>query len=170
MVGFWPYTITLHGAPLRPCHLFLPFSAFRLPQLHTSTSSKHPLAVRLQGTKHVPIMTSKTGDHESPQTLATSKATDLKASAQRVPPPETPEAIQTRFRVIAAFWAVIIFLGFPIWWKTTSIYRAHLPIQDMADWADGKVRRAWGRENECAFLRAQFLTLIVIDMSPGFPA
>lgn len=118
-----------------------PFSAFRLPQLHTSsTSSKHlALAVRLQGTKHVPIMTSKTGDHESPQTSATSKAADLKPSAQRVPAPETPEAIQTRFRVIAAFWAVIIFLGFPIWWKTTSIYRAHLPIQDMADWADGKV-------------------------------
>jgi phosphatidylinositol glycan class S len=115
-------------------------------------------------------MTSKTGDHESPQTFATSKATDLKPSAQRVPPPETPEAVQTRFRVIAAFWAVIIFLGFPIWWKTTSIYRAHLPIQDMADWADGKVRRAWGRENECAFLSAQFLTLIVIDLSPGFSA
>jgi hypothetical protein len=43
--------------------------------------------------------------------------------------------------VIAAFWAVIIFLGFPIWWKTTSIYRAHLPIEEMVDWADGKVQR-----------------------------
>jgi phosphatidylinositol glycan class S len=43
--------------------------------------------------------------------------------------------------VIAAFWVVIIFLGFPIWWKTTSIYRAHLPIEEMVDWADGKVQR-----------------------------
>ncbi|KAJ5175018.1 uncharacterized protein N7482_000895 [Penicillium canariense] len=97
------------------------------------------LAVRLQGTKHAPTMTSQTGDHESLQTV-TSTA-DLKSITQRVPPPETPEAIQTRFRVIAAFWAVIIFLGFPIWWKTTSIYRAHLPIQDMVDWADGKACR-----------------------------
>lgn len=122
-----------------------PFSAFT-PRLYASNSSKHSaLAVHLQGTKHVPIMTSQIGDHESPQTSATSKA-DLKSSTQRVPPPETPEAIQTRFRVIAAFWAVIIFLGFPIWWKTTSIYRAHLPIQDMADWADGKVGHCLWKE------------------------
>ena len=125
--------------------------------------------MRLQGTKHVPIMTGEIGDHKAPQTSATSKAADLQPSAERVPPPETPEAIQTRFRVIAAFWAVIIFLGFPIWWKTTSIYRAHLPIQDMADWADGKVRCAWGKESKCAFSRPRFLTQIVTDMSPGFP-
>lgn len=71
----------------------------------------------------------------SPQAAASS---DTKSTAQRIPP-ETPEAVSTRFRVIATFWAVIIFLGFPIWWKTTSIYRAHLPIQEMVDWADGKV-------------------------------
>lgn len=61
------------------------------------------------------------------------------SKTQRVPPPEKPEAVQTRFRVIAAFWAVIVFLGFPIWWKTTSVYRARLPFQEMVDWADGKV-------------------------------
>lgn len=61
----------------------------------------------------------------------------------RPPPPEKPEAIRTRFKVIAAFWAVIIFLGFPIWWKTTSIYRASLPIPEMIDWADGKVCNSW---------------------------
>ncbi|EAW11207.1 GPI-anchor transamidase GPI17 [Aspergillus clavatus NRRL 1] len=64
-----------------------------------------------------------------------------KSTAQRLPPPEKPEAIRTRFKVIAAFWAVVIFLGFPIWWKTTSIYRAHLPLQEMVDWADGKTCR-----------------------------
>ncbi|KAF5863877.1 GPI transamidase component [Aspergillus alliaceus] len=64
-----------------------------------------------------------------------------KTGARRLPPPERPEAIQTRFKVIAAFWAVIIFLGLPIWWKTTSIYRASLPIQDMVEWADGKTCR-----------------------------
>ncbi|KAL4996192.1 phosphatidylinositol-glycan biosynthesis class S protein [Aspergillus recurvatus] len=61
-----------------------------------------------------------------------------KSSASTLPPPEKPSAIQTRFKVVAAFWAVILFLGFPIWWKTTSIYRAELPIQEMLDWAGGK--------------------------------
>ncbi|KAJ5156403.1 hypothetical protein N7492_009206 [Penicillium capsulatum] len=65
-------------------------------------------------------MTDTKGDKMSSQAEATLPA---KSSALR--------ATQTRFRVIAAFWAVIIFLGFPIWWKTTSIYRAHLPIQEM---------------------------------------
>ena len=54
-------------------------------------------------------------------------------------PPEKDEAIRMRSKVICAFWAVIILLGLPTWWKTTSIYRARLPIQDMVDWADGKV-------------------------------
>ncbi|KAL5335282.1 phosphatidylinositol-glycan biosynthesis class S protein-domain-containing protein [Aspergillus crustosus] len=61
-----------------------------------------------------------------------------KTSASILPPPEKPSAIQTRFKVVAAFWAVILFLGLPIWWKTTSIYRAELPIQEMLDWAGGK--------------------------------
>ncbi|KAJ5090935.1 hypothetical protein N7532_009619 [Penicillium argentinense] len=85
-------------------------------------------------------MTVKPGDPVSPLTPA-SDASKSHTTRTRVPPPETPEAVQTRFRVIAAFWAVIIFLGFPIWWQTTSIYRAHLPIQEMVDWADGKTCR-----------------------------
>ncbi|KAJ5774187.1 Phosphatidylinositol-glycan biosynthesis class S protein [Penicillium paradoxum] len=84
-------------------------------------------------------MTTKIGDQESPQASATQ--VDPQPSVKRAPPPETPAAVQTRFRVIAAFWAVIIFLGFPIWWKTTSIYRASLPIEEMVDWADGKACR-----------------------------
>ncbi|KAJ5579682.1 uncharacterized protein N7459_005667 [Penicillium hispanicum] len=84
-------------------------------------------------------MTSEKGDNKSPQTKDVSPAP--RSSAPRAPPPETQEAIQTRFRVIAAFWAVIIFLGFPIWWQTTSIYRAHLPVEDMVEWADGKTCR-----------------------------
>lgn len=91
-------------------------------------------------------MTTKNEDQaSSPQTASspsdTTTTMSSKTSAQRVPPPEKPEAIQTRFKVIAAFWAVIIFLGFPIWWKTTSIYRATLPFQEMTDWADGKVNQ-----------------------------
>ncbi|KAJ5682044.1 uncharacterized protein N7477_001984 [Penicillium maclennaniae] len=82
-------------------------------------------------------MTGNKGDSTSQQATTASESTPI---AQRIPP-ETPEAISTRFLVIATFWAVIIFLGFPIWWKTTSIYRAHLPIQEMVDWADGKTCR-----------------------------
>ncbi|CAG7931223.1 unnamed protein product [Penicillium olsonii] len=93
----------------------------------------------LWSTKHVLIMTTKTGDQGPPQDLASHA--DIQPSAKSAPPPETPAAVQTRFRVIAAFWAVIIFLGFPIWWKTTSIYRASLPIEEMVDWADGKACR-----------------------------
>ncbi|KAL4900005.1 hypothetical protein BDW74DRAFT_171090 [Aspergillus multicolor] len=86
------------------------------------------------GASHVlPVMSAKQEDLGSLQPDMTSKT-----SASTLPPPEKPNAIQTRFKVVAAFWAVILFLGFPIWWKTTSIYRAELPIQEMLDWAGGK--------------------------------
>ncbi|KAF4540775.1 GPI transamidase component pig [Lasiodiplodia theobromae] len=56
------------------------------------------------------------------------------------PPPESPQSITTRRLVILSFWAVAVLLGLPLWFKTTTIYRAHLPLQQMLDWADGKVR------------------------------
>lgn len=55
------------------------------------------------------------------------------------PPPENPADIHRRSLVILSFWAIVIFLGLPIWWKTTSIYRANLPLSEMMSWADGKV-------------------------------
>lgn len=58
---------------------------------------------------------------------------------QKKPPPETPEAIRLRIWVIASFWAIILLLGLPIWWRTTMVYRASLPLNQMNDWADGKV-------------------------------
>jgi phosphatidylinositol glycan class S len=61
------------------------------------------------------------------------------SSAKRGPPAEKPEAARMRSLVISAFWAVLVFLGLPMWWKTTSIYRARLPLHDMIEWADGKV-------------------------------
>ncbi|KAL3494832.1 phosphatidylinositol-glycan biosynthesis class S protein-domain-containing protein [Aspergillus germanicus] len=79
------------------------------------------------------IMSEKYEDQGSSQATMTSQA-----SSSSLPPPEKPSAIQTRFRVVAAFWAVILFLGLPIWWKATSIYRAELPLQEMLDWAGGK--------------------------------
>ncbi|KAL4944068.1 hypothetical protein BDV06DRAFT_188245 [Aspergillus oleicola] len=81
-------------------------------------------------------MSEKQEDQGSSPTEMTPKTSATSVST--LPPPENPSAIQTRFKVVIAFWAVILFLGFPIWWKTTSIYRAELPTQEMLDWAGGK--------------------------------
>lgn len=63
------------------------------------------------------------------------------ATAKKRPPPESLESIQTRSLVISSFWAIVIILGLPTWWWTTSIYRARLPLQEMLEWADGKVSK-----------------------------
>jgi phosphatidylinositol glycan class S len=61
------------------------------------------------------------------------------ANIKKEPPPESIESISTRRYILLSFWAVAIILGLPIWWKTTTVYRAPLPLQPMLDWADGKV-------------------------------
>ncbi|KAF1913692.1 phosphatidylinositol-glycan biosynthesis class S protein [Ampelomyces quisqualis] len=61
--------------------------------------------------------------------------------AQRPPPPESAESVWLRRLAILSFWAVVVFLGIPIWLKTTAIYRAELPLQTMTDWAEGNVCR-----------------------------
>ena len=55
------------------------------------------------------------------------------------PPPESSQSIRNRALVIFSFWAVVICLGLPTWWWTTSIHRARLPLEVMLEWADGKV-------------------------------
>ncbi|CAG8956700.1 hypothetical protein HYFRA_00012244 [Hymenoscyphus fraxineus] len=60
---------------------------------------------------------------------------------KKEPPPEKPEHIRLRILVISSWWAIIIFLGLPVWWYTTTIYRASLPLDEMRDWADGRVCR-----------------------------
>ena len=62
------------------------------------------------------------------------------AKIKKKPPPESAEGIRVRSLVLFSFWAIVIFLGLPIWLWTTSIHRARLPLQEMLDWADGKVR------------------------------
>lgn len=59
--------------------------------------------------------------------------------SQKQPPPESTESIWLRRLAIISFWAVVVVLGLPIWLKTTAIYRAELPLQEMTDWAGGKV-------------------------------
>lgn len=59
--------------------------------------------------------------------------------SRKAPPPENPSDASRRSLVILSFWTIVVFLGLPIWWKTTTIYRANLPLSGMVDWADGKV-------------------------------
>lgn len=70
--------------------------------------------------------------------------TSIVVARKPQPPAEDQGSIRTRSFVIASFWAIILLLGLPVWWWTTSIHRARLPLQEMLDWADGKVRIAGG--------------------------
>ncbi|KAI0102694.1 phosphatidylinositol-glycan biosynthesis class S protein [Nemania sp. FL0031] len=54
------------------------------------------------------------------------------------PPPEPQSHIFRRSLIVASFWLLVLCLGVPIWWKTTTIYRANLPLSQMMSWADGK--------------------------------
>ena len=69
-------------------------------------------------------------------------------AAPQQPPPEKPSDARRRLHIILSFWVLVVFIGLPLWWRSTSIYRAELPLADMTDWADGKVRSpsylSWG--------------------------
>lgn len=58
---------------------------------------------------------------------------------RKQPPPEKPADVRRRTLVIVSFWLIVLCLGLPIWWQTTTIYRAKLPLDAMLDWADGRV-------------------------------
>jgi GPI-anchor transamidase subunit S len=95
-----------------------------------SASSQAPIALEA---------VTKLGDND------TKKSEDAPAHAvtampkKKEPPPESSKSIQQRGYVILSFWAIILIIGLPIWWKTTAIYRARLPLDQMMDWADGRV-------------------------------
>ena len=65
---------------------------------------------------------------------------DAPASVPKQAPPEKPSEASRRSYIIFSFWLIILGLGLPIWWKTTTIYRADLPLDRMLQWAEGKVR------------------------------
>lgn len=62
--------------------------------------------------------------------------------SKKQPPPEAPEGIRIRTAIVLSFWFVILAFGLPIWWKTTAIYRANLPLTEMVEWSEGKVSRS----------------------------
>ncbi|KAK4956941.1 GPI transamidase component [Elasticomyces elasticus] len=53
------------------------------------------------------------------------------------PPPEQPKSIWTRRYIIFSFWAIVVCFGLPLWIRTTTVYRADLPLRVMQQWADG---------------------------------
>ena len=63
------------------------------------------------------------------------------SDVRKEPPAETQQSVWLRRAVVASFWAVVALVGFPVWWQTTAIYRAELPLQDMTAWANAEVRR-----------------------------
>ena len=65
----------------------------------------------------------------------------LVAPTRKEPPPEPPADVRRRSFIILSFWLVVLLLGVPIWWHTTKIYRANLPLAEMNEWADGKACR-----------------------------
>ncbi|KAK4223965.1 phosphatidylinositol-glycan biosynthesis class S protein [Podospora fimiseda] len=73
---------------------------------------------------------------DAPPVAVTNATSELKQ-----PPAEKPSDIRRRGYVILSFWLIVLLLGLPIWWKTTTIYRADLPLQEMLDWSDGKACR-----------------------------
>lgn len=53
------------------------------------------------------------------------------------PPPETVASVWTRRYIVLSFWLIVILLGLPLWWTTTMVYRANLPLDAMTAWAAG---------------------------------
>lgn len=101
----------------------------------------------------------------APSDSTTASAVPTGAAPEtKMPPPEKPSDTRRRSYIILSFWLVIVLLGLPIWWKTTTIYRASLPIDDMLRWADGSVS-----ELELRSLRNAMLTDSGQACRPVFP-
>ena len=60
----------------------------------------------------------------------------------------------------------VIFLGIPLWWKTTNIYRAKLPLELMDEWSDGKVSFPRGKKRgfDDRLVRLSFLFLLLSSL------
>ena len=81
--------------------------------------------------------TAVASDQSTSQTTSTEAAL-ASASQFKEPPPEKPSDARRRSWVILSFWVIVLCLGLPIWWNTTTIYRANLPLSQMLEWSDGK--------------------------------
>ncbi|KAK7417831.1 GPI transamidase component [Neonectria punicea] len=77
----------------------------------------------------------------APGSAAPAPASPGPSSELTLPPPEKPSDVRRRSYIVLSFWLVVVLLGLPIWWKTTTIYRANLPLDGMLEWAEGKACR-----------------------------
>ncbi|KAJ1324487.1 GPI-anchor transamidase subunit S [Microdochium nivale] len=70
-------------------------------------------------------------------TIPTTTAAATASTTRTLPPPEKQSDILRRSSVILSFWFIVLCLGLPIWWHTTAIHKAPLPLAKMVEWADG---------------------------------
>lgn len=137
-------------------HIGLHASYKQLPRINLLPILKQYLSKRLIGVLGVLIsipkqhfsqniheMEDETGTVGIDGRLDPNLSKKLVVASKKQPPPESTDSIRIRSYVIVSFWAVVIFLGLPTWWRTTSIHRARLPLQNMLEWADGKVRSSY---------------------------
>lgn len=82
------------------------------------------------------IATAAVTSDDGPTKLAKTVA---EAAKTKSPPQETPQHVQRRRLIILSLWAIVLAIGLPIWYHTTAVYRAVLPLQLMTDWAEGRV-------------------------------
>ena len=68
-----------------------------------------------------------------PRTAASTSSPSMKELL-----PEKASDIKRRSLVVLSFWLIVLLLGLPFWWATTTIYRANLPLDGMLQWAEGK--------------------------------
>ncbi|KAL3421928.1 phosphatidylinositol-glycan biosynthesis class S protein [Phlyctema vagabunda] len=85
----------------------------------------------------IPLEQHTTYNAASPSPTDTNGVNGSLTSVKKEPPPEKAETTRLRTYVILSFWAIIIFLGLPVWWRTTTIYRADLPLDEMMQWDTG---------------------------------
>ncbi|KAL9061106.1 MAG: hypothetical protein Q9162_000251 [Coniocarpon cinnabarinum] len=58
-------------------------------------------------------------------------------TATKKPPSESRESVNVRRSVLVSFWLLVLCVGVPFWWQTTTVYRANLPYSTMDAWASG---------------------------------
>ncbi|KAJ5500229.1 Phosphatidylinositol-glycan biosynthesis class S protein [Penicillium expansum] len=93
--------------------------AINFPKSTINWINTYSFVALIQSTKHVPTMTTKTGDQESPQDSASQVD---QPSVNRAPPPKPRPPSKRDF-------------------EQHRSTRASLPIAEMVDWADGKACR-----------------------------
>ena len=127
--------------PVGPCKFRVPLLRHRNVDLISGTKCDDQQSIMSTSSQPpVPIGAETQSDGKTGgSTSEEAPANAVGIASKKEAPPESAESIRLRIWVIASFWATIIFVGLPIWWRTTTIHRENLPLSQMMDWADGRV-------------------------------